>query len=275
MGISNVDPINGPSFTPPTIAASGTSGPNTQQSAQQFAALLQAQMSSMMTSAALGSLNNNGSSGGLFGGSGSNDLLGGLFGGGSSNNLLGGLLGGLGGSSSLDGIMLMQTLQPLTEALNLIVDRLEALEGSDTPDVQSIDAPESLPFRDLIERMADKYQVPAAFLGAVMMAESAGDPNAVGDEGLSVGLFQLHERGMGAGLGDLRLDPELSASIGARGLAEGWHEGLSEGLEGEELVRFAYDFRFNPGGGDQYQGDSVYSYFRFYDALAARGGLAA
>lgn len=262
MGISNVDPINGPSFTPPAIGTGGVSGPSTQQSAQQFAALLQAQMSSMMTSATLGSLNSNGGSGGLFGGGG-------------SNNLLGGLLGGLGGSSSLDGFMLMQTLQPLTEALNLIVDRLERLEGGDAREVQSIDAPESLPYRELIERMADKYQVPAAFLGAVMMAESAGDPNAVGDEGLSVGLFQLHERGMGAGLGELRLDPELNASIGARGLAEGWHEGLREGLEGEELVRFAYDFRFNPGGGDQYQGDSVYSYFRFYDALAARGGLAA
>ena len=108
-----------------------------------------------------------------------------------------------------------------------------------------------------------------------MMAESGGDPNAVGDDGAAVGLFQLHERGMGAGLGDLRRDPELNAAIGARGLADGWHEGIRQGLDGEGLVRFAYDYRFNPGGGNGYQGDAVFSFYRFYHTLAERGGLLA
>ena len=123
--------------------------------------------------------------------------------------------------------------------------------------------------------MANRYRVPAAFLDAVMMAESGGDPAAVGDDGAAVGLFQLHEDGMGHGLGELRLNPELNTSIGARGLAEGWHEGLRRGIDGEELVRFAYDFKFNPGGGFGYQGDAVSSNFRFYDALAQRRGAAA
>ena len=87
------------------------------------------------------------------------------------------------------------------------------------------DLPETLPYKDTLEQLADRYRVPAAFLGAVMMAESGGDPAAVGDDGAAVGLFQLHEDGMGHGLGELRLNPELNASIGARGLAEGWHEG--------------------------------------------------
>ena len=130
--------------------------------------------------------------------------------------------------------------------------------------------PASLPHRDLLERLAEAYSVSAAFLGAVMMAESGGDPRAVGDEGASVGLFQLHERGMGAGLGELRFDPELNAAVGARGLAVGWHEGLRHDLRGEELVRFAYDYRFNPGGGPGRQGGAVYSQYRFYEALARR-----
>lgn len=41
--------------------------------------------------------------------------------------------------------------------------------------------------------------------------ESALDPNAIGDSGLSVGLFQLHERGAGAGLSvEARQDPDAN-----------------------------------------------------------------
>lgn len=264
MGVSDVHPLNGPTFTPPTVTSQSIAdATSAQQSAETFAALLRAQMDSMMTSASLSSFD---SGGGLLGGGG---LGGSLLGG----SLLGGS-GGLGGD--LTGLLLMQTLQPLTDALNKLIDRLDGLNGfGEPPQVRQIPTPESLPFRDLIEGLAVTYRVPAAFLGAVMMAESSGDPNAVGDSGKSVGLFQLHEEGMGAGLGDLRLDPELNASIGARGLAEGWHQGLRRDLAGEDLVRFAYDHRFNPGGGNGYQGDAVYSYFRFYDALDRRDGLVA
>ena len=192
-------------------------------------------------------------------------------------------LAGPGGSDPLGGTMqsllMMQMLQPLTAALNKLVERLDALDsglgGGAVPTVNGVPTPESLPHHDLIERLATAYNVPAAFLDAVIMAESGGDPNAVGDDGAAVGLFQLHERGMGAGLGDLRRDPELNAAIGARGLAEGWHEGIRQGLEGERLIRFAYDYRFNPGGGDGYQGDSVFSFYRFYHTIAERGGLLA
>ncbi len=185
---------------------------------------------------------------------------------------------GLFGGGGMDSLLLMQTLAPLTEALTRIVDRLDAMGGGGwggaSGPVSPIATPGSLPYRDLIERLGQLYNVPAAFLGAVMMAESGGNAAAVGDEGHSVGLFQLHDAGMGRGLGDLRLDPELSAAIGARGLAAGWHEGLRRGLTGEELARFAYDYRFNPGGGDGYQGDSMMSHFRFYENLAERDTIA-
>ena len=208
-----------------------------QESAQQFAMLMRAQMDSMMSASALGGMGAGGAGGGL-------------------QNLL-----------------MMQMLLPLTEALTRLSDRLDALDGRDPSDpgsVAAIPAPESVPYHDLMERLGGYYNVPAAFLASVMMAESAGDPRNIGDNGHSVGLFQLHDAGMGHGLGDLRFDPELNASIGARALADGWHEGLRRGLQGEELVRFAYDQRFNPGGGFAVQGDRVYSFYRFYSALAER-----
>ena len=235
----------------PAALVGGSDRSDAQRSAQTFAALLQAQMDSLVSSAALGGIGQGG----------------GLLGGGSGGGFAGLLGGGLGGGG-LQNLLLMQTLQPLTEAINRLVERLDG--AAETPDVETVPTPASLPHRDLLERLAEAYSVPAAFLGALMMAESGGDPRAVGDEGASVGLFQLHERGMGAGLGELRFDPELNAAVGARGLAVGWYEGLRHDLRGEELVRFAYDYRFNPGGGPGRQGDAVYSQYRFYEALARR-----
>ena len=284
MPVFNVDPVTGPQLASSAPGSTPiTSSGISQEAAQTFSALLQAQMNSLVTSATLGGLGGGDSSGG-FGALGG---LGGLSGGlGGLGGGLGGLGGGLGGGldSSLQSLLLMQTLAPLTEAINALNARLDALEGPRAqagPTVVPVDAPRTLPHRDLIENLAESFQVPAAFLGAVMMAESGGDPNAVGDGGASVGLFQLHDQGMGQGLGDLRLDPELNAAVGARGLAEGWHAGLEQGLSGEALVRAAYDHSFNPGGGAGWQGDSVYSYYRFYENLAQReplppaGGIAA
>jgi TP901 family phage tail tape measure protein len=51
---------------------------------------------------------------------------------------------------------------------------------------------------------------PDVFL-ALAKAESNLNPSAVGDSGASKGLFQLHSRGMGAGMGDARFDPWANA----------------------------------------------------------------
>ncbi|MEO6044157.1 MAG: transglycosylase SLT domain-containing protein, partial [Tepidiformaceae bacterium] len=112
--------------------------------------------------------------------------------------------------------------------------------------------------------------VPPLFLKAVMLSESGGRPDAVGDSGHSVGLFQLHDQGYGAGMGDTRYDPETNADRGARGLAEAWHAGDKAGFSGENAVRAAYNYSFNPGGGWAYQGDSV---VRHYNQLLAEQGV--
>lgn len=122
---------------------------------------------------------------------------------------------------------------------------------------------------NLLNRLGQKYNVPPLFLKAVMLSESGGNPDAIGDNGHSVGLFQLHDQGYGHGMGDLRFDPEANAERATKGLAEAWHAGQRAGHSGEYAVRAAYDYSFNPGGGFAYQGDSV---VRHYNQLLAAQG---
>lgn len=121
----------------------------------------------------------------------------------------------------------------------------------------------------MLNRLGKKYNVPPLFLKSVMLSESAGRPDAVGDGGHSVGLFQLHDHGYGSGMGDSRFDPEINADRATRGLAEAWRAGDSAGFTGEYAVRAAYNYSFNPGGGWAYQGDSV---VRNYNRLLAAQG---
>jgi hypothetical protein len=122
----------------------------------------------------------------------------------------------------------------------------------------------------MLNRLGAKYNVPPLLLKAVMLAESGGRPDAVGDNGHSVGLFQLHDQGYGYQMGDSRYDPETNAERATKGLAEAWHAGQREGYSGEFAVRAAYDYSFNPGGGFAYQGDAV---VRYYNNLLGEQGL--
>jgi soluble lytic murein transglycosylase-like protein len=123
---------------------------------------------------------------------------------------------------------------------------------------------------DLLRGLGQKYNVPWLFLKAVMLSESGGRPDAVGDAGSSVGLFQLHERGYGYEMGDARFDPVQNAERGTQGLAKSFRKVVGNGPVDEAAVRNTYDDTFNPGGGWAYQGDSV---VRHYNALLAERGL--
>ncbi len=122
----------------------------------------------------------------------------------------------------------------------------------------------------MLNRLGQKYNVPPIFLKSVMLIESGGRPDAVGDSGHSVGLFQLHDQGYGAGMGDSRFDPEANADRAARGLAEAWHAGERAGFTGEHAIRAAYNYSFNPGGGWAYQGDALVA---TYNQLRSEQGL--
>lgn len=121
----------------------------------------------------------------------------------------------------------------------------------------------------MLNQLGAKYNVPPLFLKAVMLIESGGDPGAIGDNGHSVGLFQLHDQGYGHGMGDARFDPETNADRAARGLSEAWQAGQRAGYSGEYAVRAAYDYSFNPGGGFAYQGDALVN---TYDRLLREQG---
>jgi len=126
-----------------------------------------------------------------------------------------------------------------------------------TPIQSNSEAADPDQFDGLLNRMGQKYNVPPLFLKAVMLIESGGRTDAIGDSGHSVGLFQLHDQGYGHGMGDARFDPEANADRAARGLGEAWQAGVRAGFSGEYAVRAAYDYSFNPGGGFGYQGDAL------------------
>lgn len=124
-------------------------------------------------------------------------------------------------------------------------------------------------YQSVIYDTARKYQLPPAYLGAVMMAESRGDAFAIGDQGHSLGLFQLHDQGLGQSLGDRRFDPVLSAQIAAEALSEGWREGVKQGLSGDDLVGFAYGYKFNPGGDHTKSGATLRAIYRRFTGGAS------
>lgn len=51
-----------------------------------------------------------------------------------------------------------------------------------------------------------------AILAAGSYAESGWNPNAVGDNGHSVGIFQMHDAGAGSGMGESRRDPNAASA---------------------------------------------------------------
>lgn len=53
---------------------------------------------------------------------------------------------------------------------------------------------------DVVAAIAADRDVPRELVLAVILQESGGDPDAIGDDGHSVGLMQLHDRGEGSGM---------------------------------------------------------------------------
>jgi Transglycosylase SLT domain len=73
---------------------------------------------------------------------------------------------------------------------------------------------------DAISRACYATGVPLKIALAIVQQESGGDPNAIGDNGHSVGLFQLNDQGEGAGMTVAqRQDPYQNALIALRVVA--------------------------------------------------------
>jgi soluble lytic murein transglycosylase-like protein len=81
--------------------------------------------------------------------------------------------------------------------------------------------------------------VPPEFILALIKAESNGNPRAVGDAGHSVGLFQLHDRGVGYGYTvEQRYDPALQFQLMMPRIAAAYNAGVAKGLSGRQLAMF-------------------------------------
>ena len=90
------------------------------------------------------------------------------------------------------------------------------------------------------------YQVPEYVWKPIEQVESGGNPNAVGDNGTSFGLFQLHWGGLGTGYSELQLkDPTINATIAAKKMGEIVSRKEAQGLTGYDLTQYvAYNAGF-------------------------------
>lgn len=74
---------------------------------------------------------------------------------------------------------------------------------------------------DAIEKEAGWNNVEEEACIAVMMQESGGNPGAIGDDGHSIGLWQLHDKGAGAHMtDDDRLSIARSTAVAIRWLGD-------------------------------------------------------
>lgn len=72
----------------------------------------------------------------------------------------------------------------------------------------------------LVTQVAQSLGVDPKLAVAIMLQESGGNPDAIGDNGHSVGLFQLNDQGEGAGMTvQAREDPATNATIALREVA--------------------------------------------------------
>jgi len=92
---------------------------------------------------------------------------------------------------------------------------------------------------DMAAQYGGEAGVPPEFILALIKAESNGNPRAVGDAGHSVGLFQLHDRGVGYGYTvEQRYDPALQFQLMMPRIAAAYQAGVAKGLSGRQLAMF-------------------------------------
>lgn len=100
-----------------------------------------------------------------------------------------------------------------------------------------------------VKSVFDPQGVPEYVWYPILQLESGGDPRAVGDNGVSIGLFQLNTAG-GQGTGynkDYLKDPVINAEIASRAIAPAYHavenQFLPSDMAGQVAIRSGH-----PGG---------------------------
>lgn len=101
--------------------------------------------------------------------------------------------------------------------------------------------------------LCQRHGVPpgvARIATACALVESGGVTDGPpGDNGHSVGLWQLHDAGLGAGMTVVeRQDPDTAAARILPVFVEQWIEGMAQGLDGERLARYVAIWTERPAG---------------------------
>lgn len=107
------------------------------------------------------------------------------------------------------------------------------------------------PFRTFIAHAGLVYSVDPCLIGAVILHESDGDPNAIGDGGMAKGLMQLHKVAcdqVGFNWNDM-LDPESNIMCGTAYLRwcydhviPDWFWALAAYNQGPTVMKRGYDY---------------------------------
>lgn len=119
-------------------------------------------------------------------------------------------------------------------------------------------------WRGLAQRYESLTGVPADIYLSLIQAESGGNAGIVGDNGASVGLFQLHERGVGYGYTvEQRQNPDLQFSLMAPRISNAYNEGIAQGLTGRDLAVYVGAKAERPAAGSEYR------YGEAYDRITA------
>lgn len=97
-------------------------------------------------------------------------------------------------------------------------------------------------------------------MNAIALAESGGNPGAVGDAGNSIGLYQNNMAGgRGAGYSaDQLKDPHFNADLAARELIKYYNEGRRQGLSGGDLVAYVSRTGQRPAAGNEWNAAANY-----------------
>ena len=100
-------------------------------------------------------------------------------------------------------------------------------------------------------------------LHAIALAESGGRPNAKGDGGWSIGLFQNHRRdGRGKGYSVQQLeDPEFNTRLSAKELVKYYNQAVSKGLTGSKMVAYVSKYGQRPAPGNENHAAAKYGQF--------------
>lgn len=109
-----------------------------------------------------------------------------------------------------------------------------------------------------------------AIIAAGAKAESGFNPRAVGDNGHSVGLFQMHDAGAGAGLGAARYDPEVQARIMVPRYVAAYNKYKAMGYTGPQLAAWVAAEAEHPLGWDN-PNSAAHAGYRSAYAAVTRG----